>query len=506
MSCRADLHAPDTMVGARRSGVTALVYVFAGLLAASVLSPADAGAEQTGVALKPCRVKGVKEELRCGVAAVPENRRTREGRMLPLKIVVIPARRPHPEHGPVFYLAGGPGETATELVDHIIEMGDHEEHDVVLVDQRGTGDGHRLDCRSPGSDDNLAAYLNGPFDPAAARVCAEELGRKYDLAQYSTPNFVEDLEDVRRALRYDKINLSAGSFGTYAALIYMRRYPQHVRSAYLRSLTPPADRVPLYFAEAAQLALEALFDQCKQDPACHAAYPRLRANFAALLEKVRAGPVATAVARPVTGAREEIQLSERAFADGLRVIMYRAATAYEIPFFIEQAIAGDFTPFAEAALRASRGIYAGGRMGLHYAVTCSEFVSRIRPEEVEPATRGTFLGAWRVRDQIAACEQWPRTELPADHFEVFEVDVPALVVSGAADPAGSHRRISKEVELSLRKAIHVVVPGVGHIPDNECTRTLRHRLFRDGTTDRLETQCVAQVPRPAFKLPAKSDT
>src|SRR5947209_1293171 len=100
----------------------------------------------------PCHVEGVKEELRCGVYNVFENRRTLTGRKLPLKIVVIPARHPHPEDGPVFYVAGGPGETATELADLVVSSGDAEDHEVVLVDERGTGDGHRLDCKSPGSD------------------------------------------------------------------------------------------------------------------------------------------------------------------------------------------------------------------------------------------------------------------------------------------------------------------------------------------------------------------
>src|SRR6478672_3995271 len=85
------------------------------------------------VTLTPCHVEGVKEELRCGVYNVFENRRTRTGRKLPLKIVLIPARHPHPDQGPVFYMAGGPGEAATELADLVMSWGDTDEHDVVLV-------------------------------------------------------------------------------------------------------------------------------------------------------------------------------------------------------------------------------------------------------------------------------------------------------------------------------------------------------------------------------------
>ncbi len=155
------------------------------MLSSSLMAaaPAPTSKASPGVTLSPCHVEGVKEEVRCGIYHVFENRRTREGRTLPLKIVLIPARHPHPEQGPIFYMAGGPGETATELAEFVVEFGDNEDHDVVLVDERGTGDGHRLDCRSPGSDDNLEAYLNGPFDPSAARTCRDELEKNHDLAE-----------------------------------------------------------------------------------------------------------------------------------------------------------------------------------------------------------------------------------------------------------------------------------------------------------------------------------
>src|SRR6266404_2265196 len=259
--------------------LTAMTLIFSGILLGMLAGASGPAPAAATVNLTPCHVEGVKEEVRCGVYHVFENRQTAKGRMLPLKIVLIPAKHPHPADGPIFFLAGGPGETATELVSYVLEMGDSEEHDVVLVDERGTGDGHRLDCRSPGSDNNLEGYLNGPFDPAAARSCRDELSRKYDLTQYSTANFVDDLDEVRGALGYDKINLNAGSSGTYAALIYMRQHGDHVRTAYLRSLTPLSDRIPLYFPEAAQFALDTLFKECEQDTPCHAAYPRLREDF-----------------------------------------------------------------------------------------------------------------------------------------------------------------------------------------------------------------------------------
>ena len=454
-----------------------------------------------GVTLMPCHVGGVKEQLRCGVYNVFENRRTRTGRKLPLKIVLIPARQPHPDQGPVFYMAGGPGETATELTGLVMSWGDADEHDVVLIDERGTGDGHRLDCKSPGSDDNLEAYLNGPFDPVAARTCRDELQKQYDLSQYTTSNFADDIDEVRAAMGFDKININAGSFGTYAAQIYMRRHGEHVRSAYLASLVTLSDRVPINHARSAQSGLDQLFKDCDQDTACHGAYPRLRQDFAAVLKKVHDQAVATFVRHPVSGARTEIHLTERAFADGVRVMMYR--TPREVPFLVEQASAGNFSAFAEAALHANRGVYTGARDGLYYCITCNEFVRRIKPEEIEPATRGSYLGSWRVRDQMAACKDWPKTELPADYFQPCRLETPALLVSGGND-SSSPPNWGEEVKSFMPNAIHVVVPGGTHTPENNCTRSIRHELFRNGTTQGLDVGCITKEQPVPFKLPANA--
>jgi len=482
-------------------GITAAAGLFA-CTAALLAQPTTSQVKPTTgqIKLTPCHVDGVKEELRCGVYNVFENRRTGQGRRLPLKIVVIPARRPHVDQGPVFFIAGGPGETATELAAFMFELGDADEHDVVLVDQRGTGDGHRLDCRSAGSDDNLEGYLRGPFDPAAARACSQELARQFDLAHYTTAAFADDFEDVREAMGYERINVDAGSFGTYTAQEYIRRYGRRVRSAYMTSLVTLSNRVPLYHALSAQQALDEIFRRCDGDTACHAAYPRLRDDFAAVLARVHAAPVATWVRHPVSGAKTEIHLSEPAFADAVRVMMYSSERARKLPSLIAQARAGDFNPFADVAVGASRNMYTGARMGLNFAITCNEFVSRIRPDEIEPATRGNFLGAWRVKDQMAACAAWPKTNLPADYLEPFRSDVPAVLVSGDSDPV-ARPRWGDEVKSFMSNAVHLVVPGGGHTPENGCTRSIRGQLFRTGTTRGLDVGCMTTLRPAAFEVP-----
>ena len=269
-------------------------------------APAIGARAPARVTLAPCRLPGVDEELRCGVHRVPENRATGRGRMLPLKIVVLPARRPNPALGPIFYLSGGPGETATESVEGFAGAPEREEMDMVFVDQRGTGEGHFLGCPPPaGSDDNPENYLKGPFDLPNVRACRDRLAQSFDLSRYGTAAWIEDLDEVRRALGYRRINLSAGSFGTYAAQRYMRRYGRHVRAAYLLSPVILANRTPLYMPRDGQAALERRFAQCEDDAACRADHPRFRADFAAALARLRQGPVEAGIRHPGDGGAND---------------------------------------------------------------------------------------------------------------------------------------------------------------------------------------------------------
>jgi pimeloyl-ACP methyl ester carboxylesterase len=445
------------------------------------------------VTLAPCRLPGVDEELRCGVHRVPENRATGRGRMLPLKIVVLPARRPNPALGPIFYLSGGPGETATESVEYYARAPEREEMDVVFVDQRGTGEGHFLGCPPPpGSDDRPENYLKGPFDLPNVRACRDRLAQTFDLSRYGTAAWIEDLDEVRRALGYGRINLSAGSFGTYAALRYIRRYGRHVRAAYLLSPVIPANRTPLYMARDGQAALERLFARCEGDAACRAAHPRFRADFAAALARLRQGPVEASIRHPATNARTSVRLTEAAFVDAVRVFLYRSETARRLPRLIGQAAAGDYGEFADAAVRGVRGFYGGVRMGVGLAVTCNEFVNRISDAEVAPAAAGSFLGRFRIDAQRAACALWPRTARPRDDLAPFRSGVPALLVTGDMDPVAPPSWATQLLPV-MPNALHLTVAGAGHTEENPCIDRIRAAFFRAGSVRGLDTACMAEL-------------
>src|SRR5690606_13512205 len=168
---------------------------------------------------------------RCGRLAVPENRDEPGGKILRLHVAVIPALRLQPEPDPLFVLSGGPGQAASDFYLSVAPAFARvrRDRDIVLVDQRGVGRSNRLDCALPDSGE-LAHVDLGRLD-AAVQSCLAALPS--DPRFYSTSIAVRDLDEVRAALGYERVNVYGVSYGTRVAQHYMRRYPQRVRAAIL---------------------------------------------------------------------------------------------------------------------------------------------------------------------------------------------------------------------------------------------------------------------------------
>ncbi len=161
-----------------------------------------------------------------------------------------------------------------------------KDRDIVLVDQRGTGRSSPLTCAAFKPDDSAEATLELDPVPKAA-ACAKELAvQGVDAAQYTTAAWIADLDAVRAALGYAKINLWGGSYGTRAALEYLRRHPSRVRSIVLDGVAPPSMKVSLDVWPSRDLALSAVLDACAQSPACRAAHPDLPAMLDGIRDRL----------------------------------------------------------------------------------------------------------------------------------------------------------------------------------------------------------------------------
>ena len=478
------------------------------LLSAVCLTGARAGAAQVSARaatpprpfLSPCRVPELESKGWCGRYEVFENRASGRGRKIALNMVVVPALADKPAPDPVFFLAGGPGQGATSIAGFLAGgpmAALRRERDLVFLDQRGTGASNPLTCNLFADDNDLRPYFEDIFPVEQVRVCRERLEKVADLKQYTTSVAVEDLDEVRRVLGYEKINLYGGSYGTTVSLAYLRRHGAHVRSAVLAGVAPTGLRLPLHFAKGAQHAIERLMDDCAADAACRTAFPRLREEFRAVLERLEKAPASVEFLNPFTKQRQRVSIARGPFAERLRMMLYARDPASLVPLLIHRAYEGDFKPYVLSALPQARAIQQSVSLGMYLSVTCAEGVPFITEEDIRAETRGTFLGEYRVRAHAAACREWPRAAVPGGFTSAVKSDAPVLMLSGEADPASPHW-FAAEAVRHLPNAVQASIPREGHGYFSDCISGITAEFISGGTARGLNTKCLLDTRRPPF--------
>jgi pimeloyl-ACP methyl ester carboxylesterase len=460
------------------------------------------------IALTPCELSGpnpsIKDKARCGTFEVWEDRERKAGRKIALKIVVYPATGTDKAPDPLFYIPGGPGSSATEDAPYVAQqMAKIREHrDLVFVDQRGTGGSNPLNCNFF-DPKNLQSYLGDYFPLPDVRKCREELEPKANLKLYTTTIAMDDLEDVRRALGYGKINIIGGSYGTRAAQVYLKLHPGSVRAIILHGVSPTNQFMPRDFPQHTERALNGVIAECAADKACHEAFPNLEAERKSVLEKLLLGPVDVEIKRVTSNDTVRISLSRDLVAEAIRYMLYQAGAASRIPLFIHVAAQGNFVPLANAAINYRRNLVATGANGMYLSVTCAEDLPLIKPGEGERNGANTFLGDYRLRQQRAACALWPRGKIPADYAQPTVSNVPVLILTGQWDPV-TPPLYGDSAAKHLRHSLHVIVPHGGHgfggLSGIECIDNLMTSFVEKGTTKGLETSCVSSISRQGFQL------
>src|ERR1041385_2564309 len=458
--------------------------------------------------LTPCEVPGpnqsTKDKALCGTFEVFEDRERKAGRKIALKIVVYPATGPDKAADPLFYIPGGPGSSATEDAPYVAQqMAKIREHrDLVFVDQRGTGGSNPLNCSffNPG---DLQSYLGDYFPLPDVRKCLEQLEPKANLKLYTTPIAMDDLEDVRRALGYGKINIIGGSYGTRAAQVFLKLHPKSVRAIILHGVSPTNQSMPRDFPQHTERALNGVMAECTADKACHEAFPNLEAEKKHVLEQLLRGPIEVDLKRGTMNESVRISLSRDLVAEAVRYMLYQPASASRIPLFLHLAAQGNFIPLANAALNYRQNLVATGSNGMYLSVTCAEDLPFIKPGEGERNGANTFLGDYRLRQQRAPCALWPRGKVPGNYAAATTSNVPTLILTGQWDPV-TPPIYGDTTAKHLAHSLHVIVPHGGHgfggLTGLECIDNLMSSFIEKGITTGLDTSCVSSISRGSFLL------
>ncbi len=472
------------------------------LLAAALLLAGNAAAAPPAgtIRLSPCQLAhplySTRVPARCGTLDVPEDRARPDGRKIRLKVAVLPADNPSVKPDPIFVLAGGPGQSITETYPRIAPAFDrlHRERDIVLVDQRGTGGSGLLSCPNIGRADRGVELIPGEAGRMAAE-CARSLPA--DLTRYGTAEFSRDLEAVRTALGYGRVNLVGFSYGTRAALAYARAYPESVRTLVLDGVVPFQMVVGNDFDHDAQRALSQLFARCAADPACQERYPRLEKEFEELLARLDRKPEKVRARHPITGEPVDLTVDGDALRQVTMGFLYQSETAALLPPLIRQARQGDLAPIAAQGILAATDIQAGMSRPLQLSVICTEDVPLLA--DPPPGAAPTFLGNGVRESFRSLCSEWPRSPLDPTFHESPRVEVPTLLLSGEFDPV-TPPRWADRAAASLPHSRHVVAPGQGHgVFIRGCMPRVVAEFVKRGTADGLDVSCVERLrPSPIF--------
>ncbi len=441
-------------------------------------------------------------KIEFGRFLVYEDRSKQTGRILKLEFAILYANGDYPKPDPIFFLAGGPGVAASQTWQQFVNAWQRTDRDIVLLSQRGTSGSNRLDIKSSKTDD-LQSLINPVFDTELIRRAMQRLEKRADLTMYSTPMAMDDLDDFRKALGYENINISGGSYGTRAALVYIRQHGESVRTAILNGVAPIAFRNPLYHAREAQRAVDLLFDEVESNATYTKAFPGLREKFQGILTQLEKQP-AEAKVRNSSGKEQTVSITRDAFVNSLRFQLYFLNTNRLVPIQIWRAAEGDFRPFAENAIQRNRTLDDMIALGMLFCVTAAEDVARIRPEEIETLTAGTFLGDGRVRRQLEICSFWPKSKLPENFADPVFSQVPTLILSGQYDPV-TPPSWGELVHQNFKNSLHIVAPAA-HGVGGPCIDRIEKAFLESGTVENLDISCVEKLKLPPLFLPKEFAT
>jgi pimeloyl-ACP methyl ester carboxylesterase len=428
--------------------------------------------------------------------------------MIDVHYLVVPAMARNKQPDAVLLLAGGPGQSAMDVAPAVMSQLArlNNRRDLVFIDQRGTGRSAPLQCA-----DESHLPVQQSVDPVQQlerlRHCSGLLAKlPYgDMRFFTTALAMQDFEAVREQLGVSQWNLIGASYGTRAALEYLRQFPQKVRRTVIDGVAPPDMVLPVSFSADGQAALEALFKACEADAkgptACSSQFPRLRQQWRDLLDGL---PRQVSVNHPATGKVERFELTRSALLRLIRAPLYAPALASALPAAIDAAASGNFS--GVVGLSGALGNRKANRlaMGMHFAVVCAEDAPGIANAVQAP---GEDFGQVDAQMYQNVCAFWPRGQVPSAFYTVPSAPSPVLVLSGGADPATPPRHGMRVAKALGDKAQHIVVPEAGHgVMGAGCMRDVVYRFVVAATDAEALPQdaaCANKVPRPPAFLPAQ---
>jgi pimeloyl-ACP methyl ester carboxylesterase len=428
-------------------------------------------------------------DVRCGFVSVPLDYADPRGRTIRIAVAVIEADNPTPAPDPVMILGGGPGDELIDLLLGELVAPDPENpfgplaqnRDLVLLDQRGAGFSRpALECDTVGATFRETVGMSSASANrrllARYASCVRRLRRAgAELGAYKTPNNARDLDEVRQALGYERVNVFGTSYGTYLALDAARRSPGWIRSLTLSSPAPTQRNLVEEAPAAYRSSVRAVTRACAAEPACAALTPDFEAALNRVVRRLGENPRRLSV--PVPGRSPVTVVLDGPRVSGLMfTLLYTAQVIPVLPPLIAAADAGNYGPLGElfAAVRTADVPDVQSEV-MQAAFWCSEEIATTSQARLRrAASRGGYaqgralqnaplLGLLFGPQAFSLCDELDVGRSEPSLFRPVRTSIPTFIATGRFDPI-TPPRFGAVLLPNLSNSFRIDFAAAGHSP------------------------------------------
>ena len=287
------------------------------------------------------------------------------------------------------------------------------------------------------------------------------------------------------------------SYGTRAAQVYLRLFPESVRSVTLDSVVPMQLALGQEHAPMLDNSVATVFRDCAQDETCNSLYPRQAEELNTLFMQLRNEPRQITIINPVSGEPQEIHLTADTLGVAIRFLSYASETQALIPLLVHEALStGDLSRLASQAILVMTGLSEMLAHGMELSVLCAEDYPFI---DLTADYSSTLMGNLFLEIIDLQCKIWPHEAAPEDFHQPVVSDLPVLLMSGERDPVTPPHYAAQTAE-TFPNSLNLVARGQAHsVMKNVCLREITTEFIEKGTVEDLDTDCVEDIqPAPFF--------
>jgi pimeloyl-ACP methyl ester carboxylesterase len=451
--------------------------------------------------------------LECGYLSVPELHSNPSGPKIKLAVAILKSDSANPKPDPLVMLQGGPGGSTIDTYAGLLLLMNpfRNQRDVILFDQRGTLHSKpALGCKELRElslrtlDQKFTLEESSRLSAEALAACRDRLKAEgVNLAAFNSLENAADVEDLRVALGYEKINLYGVSYGTLLALHTMRGFPTGLRSVILDAVVPTQTNFVTQTPQSANRVFNEFFAACANDATCKTSYPNLEQTFFDLVQRLNDNPARVQLVNSETSEQRNAVIDGNGLINLLFQSLYSAAIRPILPQAITDAAADNYDLLA--------GIYGlfvfddSLSIGMHYSVVCAEDadfaaadidVNNVRTEISKLQKQGAL-------DYLKICPAWGVKDLGASVDAPVTSDIPTLVLNGQLDPI-TPPAFGQTAAEGLSNSHTITFPGGAHGQlnfVNACANSIVKEFLVD-PTQKPDDACVA-FSKPEFLKPVE---